>query len=271
MVNVEVAKLLESSFIKAREYLLTKGYEESQVVKKNPTGDVSRTFDIKVEELLINDLSRNFPDYGVISEEVGDLNTKLSKNFFVIDPVDGSYNFIRKIGGASCSIALFDNYNKNLKNVFFAFVGNYLTGNIFFAERDLGAYENYKRINCNRVYSIYEAVAGINFDFNIPKEREKVLSMLKSFKKIRYIGAASVDLCNVANGAYDAFVDIRDDLTPENFCAAQLIIKEAGGVFTDGLGNEITNFYMTDRFSIIASANTKLLKNIIKILYDTDS
>jgi fructose-1,6-bisphosphatase/inositol monophosphatase family enzyme len=95
------------------------------------------------------------------------------------------------------------------------------------------------------VQSVSEAVAGINFDYNIPKERERVLSLLKSFKKVRYIGAASVDLCNVANGAYDAFIDIRDDLTPENFCAAQLVIKEAGGVFTDGLGNEITNFLMT--------------------------
>jgi fructose-1,6-bisphosphatase/inositol monophosphatase family enzyme len=136
LVNVEIAKLLERSFLKARKYLLTKGYEESQVIKKNPAGDVSRAFDIKVEEILVNDLSKNFPGYGVISEEIGDFNAAQKKNFFVIDPVDGSYNFIRKIGGASCSIALFENFDKDLRNVFFAFVGNYITGNIIFAERE---------------------------------------------------------------------------------------------------------------------------------------
>jgi myo-inositol-1(or 4)-monophosphatase len=265
-MDIEIAKFLEKVFIKARRYLLTKGYEEDYIVKKNPAGDYSRAFDIRAEEIIINELSKEYPDYGVVSEEIGDISTNQSEHFFVIDPVDGSFNFIRRIGGVGCSIALFENFDKDLRNVFFAFVGNYITGEIIFAKKGSGAYKNYKKVHCNNVFSVSEAVAGINFDYDISKDREKILPMLKSFKKVRYIGAASIDLCNVAIGAYDAFVDMRNNLTAENFCAAQLIIKESGGIFTDGRGNEITTFSMDERFSIIGSATLELAKGIVRTL-----
>ncbi|MBU4314195.1 MAG: hypothetical protein KJ821_05330 [Actinobacteria bacterium] len=63
---MEIIKILENAFIKARKYLLTEGYEEAQVVRKNPSGDISRAFDIKAEEILINDLVREFPGFGII-------------------------------------------------------------------------------------------------------------------------------------------------------------------------------------------------------------
>lgn len=69
----------------------------------------------------------------------------------------------------------------------------------------------------------------------------------------------------MANGAYDVFIDVRDDLTPEKFCASQLIIKEAGGFFSGENGEEITTFSMQDRFSVISSATRELLKEIIEI------
>lgn len=73
---MEIVKTLENAFLKARKYLLTKGYEENQVVRKNPSGDISRVFDIKAEEILINELSRQFPGFGIISEEIGEINNK---------------------------------------------------------------------------------------------------------------------------------------------------------------------------------------------------
>ena len=107
---------------------------------------------------------------------------------------------------------------------------------------------------------------GIDFDYNRPTDREKLFNLINLTYKIRYIGSASIDLCNVAYGAYDAYIDVRDDLTPENFCAAQLIIKEAGGVLTNKFGGEITKFSMIDRFSIIACATSELNKEIVNII-----
>lgn len=71
-------------------------------------GYISRAFDIKAEEILIDDLKRQFPGFGIISEEVGEISQNKSDKFFIIDPVDGSFNFLRRIGGAGLSIALFE-------------------------------------------------------------------------------------------------------------------------------------------------------------------
>lgn len=261
-----IIKILENAFIKARKYLLTEGYEEAQVIRKNPSGDISRAFDIKAEEILINDLKGQFPDFGIISGEVGEIKDGKggkSDKFFIIGPVDGSFNFLRRIGGAGLSIALFEGGIKDLRNVTHGFIGNYITEDIFFAKKGLGAFLNYKKIGCTKTTKVSDATMGIDFDYNSPSDRAKLFNLLTLVYKIRYIGSASIDLCNVACGAYDAHIDVRDDLTPENFCAAQLIIREADGVFTDKLGNEIREFSMIDRFSIIACSTSKLNKEIV--------
>jgi myo-inositol-1(or 4)-monophosphatase len=259
-VDQELVRHFVNIFSKARKYLLDKGLQDGVIERINPNGDVSRKFDLKVEKILIEGLMREFPKYGIFSEEMGKIRIEGSEHLFVIDPVDGSYNFIRGIGGAGCSIALIEGNNMDIRNIQFAFVGNYISGNLLYAQKNCGAYENYERIRTSDVKKVSDAVAGVNFDYGNPGERERIFPLLKRFKKIRYIGAASIDLCNVAIGAYDAFIDLRDDLTPENFCAAQLIIKEAGGVFVNGNGNDITLFSMSQRFSILA-ASTVFLKD----------
>ncbi len=80
---MEITKIIEKAFLKARKYLLTKGYEDSKVIRKNPSGDISRAFDIKAEEILINDLIREFPDFGIISEEVGEVKSSSVKDEFI--------------------------------------------------------------------------------------------------------------------------------------------------------------------------------------------
>jgi myo-inositol-1(or 4)-monophosphatase len=265
-MDTEIIKIFNNIFCRARKYLLTKGYEESHIVKENPLGDVSRYFDIKAENILIEGLSKEFPDYGIISEEIGEITHDGANHFFIIDPVDGSYNFLRKIGGAGCSIALLKDSKEDIRNVFIAFVGNYVTGDIFFSQKDCGAYQNSRKIHCSNVTEVFDAVAGIDFDFENPVDRKRIFSLLTCLKRVRYIGSASIDLCNVANSAYDAYIDYRDDLTPENFCAAQLIIKESGGIFTNGCGNEITAFSMDERFSIIGSATLELTRSIVRKL-----
>jgi len=222
---MEIIKILENSFLKARKYLLAEGYKEGQVVRKNPSGDISRIFDIRDEEILVNELKKEFPDFGIISEEVGEIKDGKggkSDKFFIIDPVDGSFNFIRRIGGAGLSIALFEGGRKDLRNVTIGFIGNYITGDIFFATKDSGAFLNYKKIRCTNTTKISDAIVGVDFDYSSPPDRAKLFNLFTLPKRIRYIGSATIDLCNVACGAYDAYIDIRDDLTPENFSQPSL-------------------------------------------------
>ena len=109
---MRITKIINNAFIKARKYLLTEGYLDSHIVRKNPSGDISRAFDIKAEEILVNDIKKEFPGFGIISEEVGDIKGSKRNKFFIIDPVDGSFNFMRRIGGAGCAVALFEGGKK---------------------------------------------------------------------------------------------------------------------------------------------------------------
>lgn len=262
----DLLNILKKAFIEARKYLITEGYENNKIVRRNPSGDLTREFDLKAEQIIVNTIVKEVPNIGIISEESGVILENNNKNYFIIDPVDGSFNFLKKIGGAGCSIALLENSKEDLNSVTFGFVGNYITGDIFYASKGLGAFLNNKKIECTGITKISEAIAGVDFDFTISADRCKLFKFITQPYKIRYIGASTIDVCNVAKGAYDIYIDVRNELTPENFCATQLIIKEAGGEFFDNTGHEITSFSMLNRFNIIACSTKELKKEIIRLL-----
>jgi len=126
----------------------------------------------------VNGLAKEIPDYGIISEEMGEIVSIKNDYFFVVDPVDGSYNFLKRIGGAGCSIALFDYFQKDLRNVFCAFVGNYFNGDMFFTERNFRACQNYNIIHSSTVSSVSEAIAGVNFDFDNQIKRFSIIASI---------------------------------------------------------------------------------------------
>ena len=183
--------------------------ENLQVSKKGPKDFVTNS-DIKVEKVLINELSKK--KFSIISEELG-LKIKEDKNkYWIIDPIDGTINFLHGIPHFCISIALI-NHNEIISGVIYDPIKN----EIYYAEKDLGAFLNNKRIRVSNKNHLDECLFGTN------TSGTKIKNL-----NLRVSGSAALDLAYVAAGKLDGFY--QKDLNLWDIAAGMIIIREAGGM-----------------------------------------
>jgi len=155
-----------------------------------------------------------------------------------------------------------------LKDVETAIVADIFHNVTYTAERGRGAFRNDEAIEPSKTVSLEEAVIGV--DFNTFKAGEIVNQMIRVFeqtKHLRHLGANALEICYVADGTTDAFIDIRGKLRVTDIAAAQLILKEAGGIITTLQGTELdAPLDATQRVSFIAAANKTIYDKIQKLL-----
>ena len=182
--------------------------ENLQVSKKGPKDFVTNA-DKKVEQILINELSKK--KYSVISEEAGLIINENNNSFWIIDPIDGTTNFLHGIPHFCISLALISN-NEIISGVIFDPIKNEL----FFGEKNSGAFCNKQRIRVSKKNNFEECLFGSNS---------------KGIKDIelntRVSGSAALDLAYVASGRLDGF--FQKNLNIWDIAAGILIINEAGG------------------------------------------
>jgi len=188
--------------------------EKLQVSKKGPSDFVTNS-DIKAEKIIIEELRKARPNYSIISEEKGIINNKDKNNIWIIDPIDGTINFLHGIPHFAISIAL-KSYNEIVSGLIFDPIKN----EIFFAEKESGAFFNNHRIKVskkNDLNSCLFATGGdIKKELNIPYRRS---------------GCASLDMAYVATGRYDGY--FQKNLYLWDIAAGLIIVKEAGGVINE--------------------------------------
>ena len=185
--------------------------ENLQVSKKGPKDFVSIT-DKNVEKILIKELSKK--KYSIISEETG-LIDKKNKNFWIIDPIDGTTNFLHGIPHFCISIAHVSN-NEIISGVIFDPIKN----EIFYGEKNSGAFLNNQRIRVSKKNNLDECLFASNIDSN------------DGFNlNLRVSGSAALDLAYVASGRYDGF--FQKNLNIWDVAAGVLILSEAGGKIAD--------------------------------------
>jgi len=254
-----------------RESFLGEWFNEKESVRLNLKGDLTSAFDYFAEEKVIDFCKKYFPfPVRVLTEVKEESITKkgLPKYTLVIDPIDGATNFRRGIEAGAFSVAVIPKSHKiHPNNVCFGLVGNIFSGTIYKAEKGKGAYCNGAKIMCSTQNDPSKACVGIDLDFDEKKKLARVINLIKETKYFRRNGSGTLDLVQVSNGAYDAYLDVRDKLTPENFLGAYLIIKEAGGIVTDPAGKELEAAKrITDTYNIVASCNPVLHEKLIKLL-----
>ena len=214
--------------------------ENLQVSKKGPTDFVTNS-DLKTEKIIIEELKKARPDYSILSEEIGVENNKDNKNIWVIDPIDGTVNFMHGIPHFAISIALKSN-NEIVSGLIFDPIKNEL----FYAEKNSGAFFNNQRIRVSKKNKIDDCL----FATGGKMKNELDLPYRKS-------GCAALDMAYVAAGRYDGF--FQNELNLWDIAAGILLIKEAGGII-----NEI-NLFNIKNIKVIASStdiNSNLLKKL---------
>ena len=214
--------------------------EKLQVSKKGPSDFVTNS-DLKTEKIIINELKRAKPNYSIISEENGIEDNKDKKNTWIIDPIDGTVNFLHGIPHFAISIALKSN-NEIISGLIFDPIKN----EMFYAEKNNGAFFNNHRIRVSKKNQINECL----FVTGGKLEKELTLTYRKS-------GCAALDLAYVASGRYDGY--FQNNLNLWDIAAGILLVKEAGGVI-----NKI-DLSINENIKIIASSpdiNKKLLEKL---------
>ena len=214
--------------------------EKLQVSKKGPSDFVTNA-DLKSEKIIIEELKKARPQYSFISEENGIENNKDEKNTWIIDPIDGTVNFLHGIPHFAISIAL-----KSNGEIVSGLIFDPIKDEIFFAEKDNGAYFNNHRVRVSKKNNINECL----FVTGGKIKTEPDLPYRKS-------GCAALDMAYVASGRYDGY--FQDNLNLWDIAAGIVLVKEAGGII-----NEI-DLSINKKIKIIASSadiNAKLLKKL---------
>ncbi len=214
--------------------------EKLQVSIKGPSDFVTNS-DYKVEKIIINELIKSKKKYYLISEESGKIENENKNGCWIIDPIDGTTNFLNGIPHFAISIAL------KIKNeIVSGVIYDPIKDEMFYAEKNNGAYLNNKRIRVSKKNNLDNCL------FASGGKNE-----VKTKLNIRKFGSASLDLAYVAAGRYDGF--FQKNLSLWDVAAGLILIKESGGKV-----NEI-NLEKNNNVKIYASNNSiheKMLDNI---------
>ena len=221
--------------------------EQLQVSIKGPSDFVTNA-DTKAEKIIIDELTKSRKNYSILSEESGSKENKDIDNVWIIDPIDGTINFLHGVPHFAISIAL-----KSNNEIVSGLIYDPIKDEMFYAEKNNGAYFNNKRIRVSKRKKIEECLfaSGEIDNENIKQKINTKLSIRKS-------GSAALDMAYVASGRYDGY--FQKNLNLWDIAAGIIIVKEAGGQVND------LNLKQNNNINIIASSssiNEKLLKNLI--------
>ncbi len=209
--------------------------EQLQVSRKGP-GDFVSAADQKAEQTLIQELSKARPKYGFLAEETGLIKGEDTSNRWIIDPLDGTTNFLHGLPHFAISIAL-ERDGKPFAGV----VYSPITDELFWAENGQGAYLNNERLRASGRRNLEDCLIATGMPYkghtshpNYPQMLDQVWG---STAGIRRFGAAALDLAYTAAGRYDGFFEFS--LSPWDIAAGLIIVQEAGGMVTDPDGETL--------------------------------
>jgi len=221
--------------------------EQLQVSKKGP-GDFVSTADFKSEKILYETLLKARPTYGFLFEERGIVKGEDENYKWIIDPLDGTTNFLHGLPHWCISIAL----EKN-KEIVSSVIHDPIKDETFIAERGCGAFSNSKRLRVASKESFDEALVSVD-------DNNELTDLFSSGTKMRNMGSTCLDLAYVAAGRLDAFCK-KGTIYTWDKAAGILLIKEAGGYISEADGNRDTLYGKG-----IVAANTVLHPQLIKKL-----
>jgi myo-inositol-1(or 4)-monophosphatase len=233
--------------------------EQLQVSRKGPA-DFVTIADTKSEKILRTELSKARPEFGLLLEEGGEIKGTDPQHRWVVDPLDGTLNFLHGIPHFAISIAL-----ERAGEIVAGLIYDPLRDEMFFAEKGTGAFMNDRRLRVSGRTRLVDSLLATSIPFHGRAHHPAYLQMLAAVVDttagVRRFGAAALDLAWVAAGRYDAFWETG--LHPWDIAAGILIVREAGGYVSEVEGGH--NMLQTG--SVLA-ANDHLHLAVGKLLRD---
>ena len=215
--------------------------EKLQVSVKGPSDFVSNA-DTKAEKIIIEELSKAKKNYSIISEEDGSKINQDTNNVWIIDPIDGTTNFLHGVPHFAISIAL-----KTNNEIVSGLIYDPIKDELFYAEKNNGAFFNNHRIKVSNKKEINNCLFATG-----GKDEDKKIDL-----NIRKSGSAALDMAYVASGRYDGY--FQKNLNLWDIAAGIILVKEAGGIVNEIDTSQNKNIKITAASSAI---NEKMLKKL---------
>jgi myo-inositol-1(or 4)-monophosphatase len=273
--------------------------EAGEIIKMGADGTPSKLIDLVAEDEVIEVLLRSRRPVILISEEIGTIKINYSADeyidiealrnvqtqnseppeefyksspepqiIFVVDPLDGTSNAVKKIPAFGISVAVAEYIPganlPSLSDVKMGFVKNFATGDFYESIEGRESSLNGERVFPSVQDKLNQSSMGA---FIYGTKFSQVNNICKIIRRMRILGSVALELSYVGNGAYDAFMDLRGNLRVVDIAAAKLIVEEAGGIVTDQEGKSLNGLLNVNaRTSIIAAGNKNLHQEIMKIM-----
>lgn len=231
-------------------------------------GDAIKQVDLAAESAIIDTFRRDAISFTLVSEESGVREYGMSPHecFVTTDPIDGTTNLVRGIPFYATSIAI--SKRPVLDTVHAALVADLSHDLTYVAQKGKGAcHEKEKIIPSNRV-SLEDAVIGVDMNsYKVERIVPQLTSLIQRTKHIRHFGANALEICYVADGTTDAFIDVRGKLRATDVAAAWLILNEAGALMTKPDGKSLNvALDPKQKVDFVASGNQKLHRTILGLM-----
>ncbi|PPK58177.1 myo-inositol-1(or 4)-monophosphatase [Malaciobacter marinus] len=247
--------------IKEASKILVEGYYNEKEVRFKAKKDLVTKYDVAVEEFLKEKFKKEFSDFNIIAEESDNSNLKFD-NSIIIDPIDGTTNFVNKVPHTAISVGVYKN-----KKPYIGVVYNPILDELYYAKVNKGAYLNKKKIEVSKEKNFQKALISTGFPYSSGTCSDDLNSVIKQMKNIlpncqdiRRLGSASLDLCYVAKGTYEGYYEMN--LKAWDVSAGIIILSEAGGKVTNEKGKKYKLF--NDKY--VVATNSKIHKKLLSHL-----
>ena len=231
-------------------------------------GDAMKPVDLAAETAIIKTLQKHGVSFTLVSEETGikEFGDSANECYVTVDPIDGTTNLMHSLPFYASSIAISN--KPELADVYAAMVADLAHGTTYTAFKGEGAYRNGEKISTSKTTSLDEACVGLDINnYQAQTVIPKVSTLIEKTRHIRHFGANALEVCYVADGSTDAFIDLREKIRTTDVAAGFLIVKEAGGTVSTA-DNKMINVKLDPKqsLSFIASGNMELHKKILSLV-----
>ena len=252
-------KLLQ--IIKEAGTLLKEGYHSQKEITFKAKKDLVTTCDVAIENFLKDAFSKEFKEFNIIAEESNNDNIEF-KDSIIIDPIDGTTNFVNQVPHTCISVGVYKN-----KQPYMGVVYNPILEELYFAQVGCGAYLNDEKIEVSTDDYLMTSLISTGFPYtsgscedDLNDVMKKMKNILPNCQDIRRLGSAALDLCYVARGTYEGYYEMN--LKAWDVSAGIIILSEAGGKISNIDGETYTLF--KDKY--IVATNGFIHKKLLETL-----
>ncbi|MCF7355595.1 inositol-1-monophosphatase [Vibrio sp. CK2-1] len=237
---------------------IAKSLENTDKIESTQKGqnDFVTNVDKEAEQLIIDTIKKSYPDHCIVGEEGGSIEGRDTDVQWIIDPLDGTNNFVKGFPHFSVSIAV-----RMRGKTEVACVYDPIRNELFTAQRGSGAQLNNARLRINPIKDLNGAILATGFPFKQKQHAESFVKIVGGLfsecSDFRRTGSAALDLCYLASGRVDGYFELG--LKPWDIAAGELIAREAGAILTDFAGG--TNYLASGN---IVASSARGVKHILK-------